>query len=180
MPVHKKLHLLVILLCILVICGCGKVKQAVTAEGATPQAATSASPTPTATPIAAKSIQMILYYGNENGDDLAAKEVTLMQSPTGTPYLEALNALTKSPDTHSVALFAGFTFLSAELKDGVLNIDLTLPKAKLGAPGEELLLNALKKTMFQFKEIKAIEVLVNGKRVESLLGHVELSHPIIK
>jgi spore germination protein GerM len=180
MPVHKKhIPLLIVFLSILVICGCGKVKQAVIAASSTPEAVASAAPT--ATPITVKQTQMNLYYGNENGDALVAKEVTLKQSSTETPYLEALNDLTKSPDTQSVALFAGFTFISAELKDGVLNIDLTLPKAShLGAPGEELLINALKKTMFQFKEINAIEVLVNGKKVESLLGHVELSHPIIK
>jgi spore germination protein GerM len=173
--------LLIVFLSILVICGCGKAKQAVTSASAMPEAMTTASPAPTASPIANKSTQMNLYYGNENGDALVAKEVTLKQSSTETPYLEALNDLTKSPDTQSVALFAGFTFISAELKDGVLNIDLTLPKAShLGAPGEELLINALKKTMFQFKEVNAIEVLVNGKKVESLLGHVELSHPIIK
>jgi spore germination protein GerM len=175
MPVHKKhIPLLVVFLCILVICGCGKVKQAATAASATPKAVASTAPT-------AAPIQMNLYYGNENGDDLVAKEVTLKQSSTETPYLEALKYLTKSPDKQSIALFAGFTFISAELKDGVLNIDLTVPKAsQLGAPGEALLINALKKTMFQFKEINAIEVLVNGKKVDSLLGHVELSHPIIK
>jgi hypothetical protein len=95
--------------------------------------------------------------------------------------MEALKALTKSPDNQAVALFEGFTFLRAEQKDSMLTIDLSLPKeSHLGAPGEELLLNSLKKTMFQFKEINEIEVLVDGKKVESLLGHMGLPHPITR
>jgi hypothetical protein len=171
--------ILLILGCILLLMGCGKVKQTANTESAKP--ADSLSPVATAAPEAAKPITVILYYGNDNGDELVPKEVTLTPSSITTQYLEVLNALTKSSDEKAVALFEGFTFHSAELKDGILNVDLTLPKeSKLGAPGEDLLLQSLKKTLFQFKELNAIEVLVDGKKVESLLGHVELPHPIVK
>jgi hypothetical protein len=182
MSVYKKLMpTLLILACFLVLAGCGKAKEAVSAASPSPEVSATALPTPTATPVAAKPTQLNLYYGNAEGDALVTKEVTLESSSAASPYLEALNALTKSPDDQSVALFAGFTFQSAELKENTLNIDLTLPvEPQLGAPGEELLLDSLKKTIFQFEEVQAIEVLVNGQKVESLLGHVDLPHPIVK
>jgi hypothetical protein len=182
MSVYKKLiPMLLILACFLVLAGCGKAKQAVTAASILPEVTSTALPTPTATPVSAKPTQLNLYYGNEAGDALVTKEVTLEQSSAVSPYLEALNALAKSPDDQKVALFTGFTFQKAELKEGTLNIDLTLPvEPQLGAPGEELLLESLKKTMFQFEEVLAIEVLVKGQKVESLLGHVDLPHPIVK
>jgi hypothetical protein len=173
--------MLLILGCFLLLMGCGKVKQMATADNVSPKPAASISPVPSTSPEPGKPITLILYYGNTNGDELVPKEVTLKPLTTTSQYLEALNALTKSTDEKAVALFEGFTFLSAERKDSTLNIDLTLPKeSKLGAPGEDLLLQSLKKTLFQFKELNAIEVLVNGKKVESLLGHVELPHPIVK
>jgi hypothetical protein len=181
MSVHKKLiPMLFILACFLVLVGCGKTKHAVTAASVTPEVTSTALPTPTAAPVDAKPTQLNLYYGNQEGDALVTKAVTLEQSSSSI-YLDALNALSKNPDDQSVALFAGFTFKSAELKGSTLNIDLTLPvEPKLGAPGEELLLESLKKSMFQFEEVQAIEVLVNGQKVESLLGHVDLPHPIAK
>jgi hypothetical protein len=182
MSVYKKLiPMLFILACLLVLAGCGKSKHAVTAAGVTPEVTATALPTSTAAPADAKPKQLNLYYGNQEGNALVTKAVTLKQSSSSSIYLDALNTLTKSPDDQSFALFAGFTFQSAELKGNTLNIDLTLPvEPQLGAPGEELLLESLKKSMFQFEEVHAIEVLVNGQKVESLLGHVDLPHPIIK
>jgi hypothetical protein len=179
---NKKLvSLLCIVSCIVVLSGCGKVKQTVTAGSATPEVIQSATSAHTETPEPVKTIQMNLFYGNEEGDGLVSKAVALDPAKDKTVYLEALNELTKSPDDQSVALFAGFSFLSAELKESTLTIDLILPKeSQLGAPGEGLLLDSLKKTMFQFTEIHAIEVLVNGQKVESLLGHMDLPHPIEK
>ncbi|WP_162463168.1 GerMN domain-containing protein [Paenibacillus psychroresistens] len=179
---YKKLMpLLVILSCILVLAGCGKTKEAVSAASTSPEVSATALPTPLATPEAAKPTLMNLYYGNEDGDALVSKEVSLASTSNLSAYIEVLNGLTKSPDDQSVALFDGFTFQSAELKGSTLTIDLTLPaEPQLGAPGEELLIESLKKTMFQFEEVQAIEVLVNGQKVESLLGHVDLPHPIAK
>jgi ABC-type glycerol-3-phosphate transport system substrate-binding protein len=173
--------MLLILGCFLLLMGCGKVKQTNTAAEGSSNPDVSVSPVPTIAPEVGKPITIILYYGNENGDELVPKEVTLEPSTNTSQYLETLNALTKSSDEKAIALFDGFTFHSADLKDSTLNIDLTLPtESKLGAPGEDLLLQSLKKTLFQFKELSAIEVLVDGKKVESLLGHVELPHPILK
>jgi hypothetical protein len=173
--------MLIILGCFLLLMGCGKVKQTATADNTSPVPAATASSAPTAAPEAVEPITLILYYGNENGDELVAKEVTIKPATKTSQYLEVLTALTKSSDDKQFPLFEGFSFLSAERKDNTLNINLTLPKeSQLGAPGEDLLLQSLKKTLFQFKELSAIEVSVDGKKVESLLGHVELPHPIVK
>jgi hypothetical protein len=163
----------------MILFGCGKTKQVSPAVSEGPQGIILASLAPTSTPEASKPVILTLYYGNVLGDELVHKDVTLEPALASSIYLEALKALTKSPDDQAVALFEGFTFLSAEQKDSTLTIDLTLPKeSQLGAPGEDLLLNSLEKTMFQFKEINEIEVLVDGQKVQSLLGHMELPHPI--
>lgn len=45
---------------------------------------------------------------------------------------------------------------------------------------EQFALEALKNTLFQFDEVKSIELLVDGEVVESLIGHAELEHPILR
>lgn len=66
-----------------------------------------------------------------------------------------------------------------KLSDGTLTVDIHIPDdARLGAGGEAFAIEALTKTLFQFDEIKAIDVLVDGQAAESMMGHVTLEHPI--
>ncbi|MEX2460346.1 MAG: GerMN domain-containing protein [Paenibacillaceae bacterium] len=177
----KLITVLCIVGCVIVLGGCGKGKQSITAANATPDVTISTTSVSTSMLETPKLMQMNLFYGNVEGDALVEKTVALKPDSVEPPYLEALNGLTKSPDDQCVALFAGFTFQSVVLKGNALTIDLSLPKESLlGAPGEVLLLEALQKTMFQFTEIQSIEVLVNGQKVESLLGHMDLPHPIAR
>ncbi|MGG1615061.1 GerMN domain-containing protein [Paenibacillus phoenicis] len=66
-------------------------------------------------------------------------------------------------------------------ESGLLTIDIHLPdEAHLGAGGESLAIEALKNTMFQFDEVQQIELTVDGQQVESLMGHVDLEHPMTR
>ncbi|MFD0694756.1 GerMN domain-containing protein [Paenibacillus sp. GCM10027628] len=157
--------------------------------GATPQPTTqvqspavqSPQPTPTATPEALKQKKVKAYYSDQDEMKLIEKEVTVSFKQDGDVYEAALNALKTSDDAKAVSLFDDmkFTNVTLDKAKGDLKIDLKFgPKTQLGAPGEDLFLQALKKTVFQFPEIKSIYVLKDGKQVESLMGHLELPYPI--
>lgn len=121
------------------------------------------------------------YYGNAQGDQLVETTSQISYKNDSDKYLAALNALKTSPDPKLVALAQGFTFRSAVLKNGQLTVDLTIDQdGQWGAPAEELTLQALKKTMFQFNEVDRIDILVDGKQAESLMGHLDLPHPITR
>ncbi|GFN30718.1 GerMN domain-containing protein [Paenibacillus xylaniclasticus] len=93
----------------------------------------------------------------------------------------ALDALQQQGDGNAVSLWSEAEFLSSELKEGVVTINIHLPEgSRLGASGEVMALEALKKTMFQFDDVKSIDLLVDGEAVDSLMGHEELPHPIVK
>ncbi|RCX23366.1 sporulation and spore germination protein [Fontibacillus phaseoli] len=96
-------------------------------------------------------------------------------------YLAALKTLKESGSSDLIPLWGKVEFHTAKLENGELSIDITLPdEARLGAGGEVLALDALKQTMFQFQEVKSIELLVDGKQVDTLMGHEELEHPMIR
>ncbi|MBG9791053.1 periplasmic component [Paenibacillus dendritiformis] len=94
-------------------------------------------------------------------------------------YREALKALQTSDNPEDTPLWKKIEFKSAKLSDGTLTVDIHIPDdARLGAGGESFAIEALTKTLFQFDEIKAIDVLVDGQAAESMMGHVTLEHPI--
>lgn len=164
------------------ISGCGQGKQpnnnAAQPSTVTQPTASPASPSPSATPAALeKSIQA--YYADDTASKLVARAVTIRYAEEKAKYAEAFKALQTSPDKQLVALFDGIALKSAAEKDGALVLDVSIkPEGRLGSGGEALLLQALKQTMFQFAELKTIDVLVDGKQVESLMGHMDLPHPM--
>ncbi|MEW9698913.1 GerMN domain-containing protein [Paenibacillus sp. SI8] len=171
----------------LTVAGCGQ--KVALIGGATPQptmnteAPVVQSPQPAATPTAdaMKHQKVKAYYSDQDEMKLVEKEVEISYKLDGTPYEAALNVLTKSDDAKALTLFDDmkFTSVAFDKAKGELKIDLKFgPKTQMGAPGEELFLQALKKTVFQFPEVKSLFVLKDGKQVESLMGHLELPFPI--
>ncbi|MDQ0898402.1 lipoprotein [Paenibacillus sp. V4I7] len=166
---------------------CGQKGQLV--GGATYQATTEVptpttvvqSPAPTPTPEPLKQKKVKVFYSDQDEMKLIEKEVTISYKQDADVYEAVLNALKKSDDPKAIPLFDDLTFTSTSFDKvkGELKIDLKFgPKTQLGAPGEELFLQALKKTVFQFPEVKSLYVLKNGKQVDSLMGHLELPYPI--
>ena len=49
-----------------------------------------------------------------------------------------------------------------------------------GSTGEELLVGSVVKTLTEFPEVKQVRFLVDGKEIETLSGHMDLSVPIKK
>ncbi|WP_058304525.1 GerMN domain-containing protein [Gorillibacterium timonense] len=147
-------------------------------EAASPAATSTISEAPTATP-EQKTETIKAYYANADGTELVEKTVTIQADKADDKYLNTLKVLTSTDDSNLFPLAKGLQFKSAELEDGTLTVDLSiLDEGRLGSGGEVLLMDALQKTVFQFAEINALEILVDGKQIESLMGHVELEHPI--
>lgn len=126
-----------------------------------------------------KQLKLKVYYGDSEMEKLLEQEATVTVKQDSDKYAAVLKALTATADSKQIALLKGFQIKSAVLKDGQLNVDVSMaPEAHLGSGGEQLVLEAIQKTLFQFNEVTAIELLLDGKQVESLMGHMELPHPI--
>lgn len=167
----------------LVAAGCGaKERNAASTPSATGTTAVSAAPSQstapaTPSPVQEKEMAIKAYYGPSNGDNtaLVEKQVSIKFDKDENKYLAALNALKKSPSADAVSLCPKTSFLSAKLSSGKLSVNLNIPdEDRLGSAGEGLLLDAFRKTLFQFNEVETFEILVNGKKPDSLMGHFEL------
>ncbi|WP_025721197.1 GerMN domain-containing protein [Paenibacillus sp. 1-18] len=124
--------------------------------------------------------QITVYYTDtqENGLKEEKKEITYPSELE--KYQKAFEALQKSGNSALIPLWSDkISVHKIKLDNGALTFDISLPdEARLGAGGEELAIDALKKTMFQFNEIKTLDLLVDGQSLESLMGHVDLDHPM--
>jgi len=145
----------------------------------------SAQPAPTATPQqtapAKQQLQVKAYFGDDNLSQLIEQETTITYDAADGPYAAALAVLKQPQEAGATSLFAGVTFnkVAFDAAKSELTVDLSLgADGQLGAPGEDLFLQALKKTVFQFQEVQSLVVLKDGGAVESLMGHMDLPNPI--
>ncbi|MCT2195530.1 GerMN domain-containing protein [Paenibacillus sp. MB22_1] len=122
-----------------------------------------------------------VYFTDDQMLELSKESREISYPAKQDKYLAALKALQAPSNASQFSLWGKAEFHSADFKEGTVTVDLTLPdEARLGAGGEALALDALKNTLFQFDEVQAIDVLVDGSPVDTLMGHVELTHPLVR
>lgn len=74
----------------------------------------------------------------------------------------------------------GTELLGVQVKDGLANVDFSREfrdNFTGGSEGEALIIAVILRTMAQFDEVKKVQILVEGKPIDSL-GHADLSQPL--
>ncbi|MFC3745924.1 GerMN domain-containing protein [Paenibacillus sp. GCM10012306] len=141
------------------------------------------APTATEKPAAVekKSQSIDVYYTDPQLMDLVAAKATIHFADPVEKYSDAFKALQSSDNQEQIPLWGKIELKSLKFEDGQILMDIHKPQdAQLGAGGESMAMTALAKTYFQFDEVKSIEMLVDGQKVESLMGHVDLEHPMTR
>lgn len=125
-----------------------------------------------------KSETITVYYTDPDLMELKKGTSEIKFKNDKEKYTAAFKALQSSGNDQLVPLWEKAELKSVEFGDGKLTIDMHLPdEARFGSSGEAFAVDALKQTFFQFKEVQSLQLLVDGKQVESLMGHVTLENP---
>ncbi|WMT42749.1 GerMN domain-containing protein [Paenibacillus sp. D2_2] len=128
-----------------------------------------------------KTAKIETYFSDDQMLELQKVEQEITYSSDDDKYLAALKALQSTSDQKLFPLWGKAVFNSAQIQNGEVVVNLSLPnEARLGAGGEAMALDALKQTLFQFSEVKSIQLLVDGQEVDTLMGHVELEQPLTR
>lgn len=98
-------------------------------------------------------------------------------------YLETVNALIEGPKTSDLVktIPDGVEVLNISKNNDTIQVDFSEEIIKNhwgGSSGEILTVYSIVNTLTQFEDIKKVEILVEGKEVETLVGHMDLSVPI--
>ena len=130
----------------------------------------------------AESITVKLYYPDEQGMGLKTESRTIKVTDNDkyTATVQALMAGTKEKGlTNIIPKQAKLN--SVTVKKNVAYVDFSQGLVKSfvgGSTGEEMLVGSVVNTLTEFPEIKAVQILVDGKKIDSLSGHLDLSEPI--
>lgn len=129
----------------------------------------------------AKTESIKVYYTDPELMELVEGTANISYKEDDEKYEAAYKALQKSDNAEMIPLWEKIELNSLKFENGALTIDVTVPdEANLGAGGESFAVDAIKKTFFQFDEVKSLQLLVDGQQAESLMGHVDLENPMTR
>ena len=123
-----------------------------------------------------------VYYPDEQGIKLIAdkRTVTLDQQEKYTAAMESLlegttekgqtNIIPKQTKLRSVKVENGTADVTGDLRKNFVG----------GSTGETMLVGSIVDTLTEFPEVKKVQILIDGKKVESLGGHMDLSQPLTR
>ena len=129
-----------------------------------------------------KTMEAEIYYPNEDGTRLLAakRKITVGEKDKYTAVMEALLESPKEPGVTSI-FPKNAKLRSVKVKDGTAEVDFDGRLVKTfvgGSTGEELLVGSVVNTLTNFPEVKRVSILLDGKPVETLSGHMDLTAPI--
>ncbi|MCU6708291.1 GerMN domain-containing protein [Paenibacillus sp. J5C_2022] len=131
---------------------------------------------------ASQETEVVIYGSDDELLQLTERKATIESEDGQDLIVKAVAELQKDGEDGQLSLWSRIVIKEIQLDDdGAVTIDIHIPdEARLGAPGERLLVDSLLNTLFQFPEVHTIELLVDGEVMESLMGHVELTHPFAR
>ncbi len=189
MKLQKSLFLLMLSTMLLLTAGCdqqgGNEPPKASVSETAPAGGSSSKPADTDTTAKAKAPQTVevdLYYPDAEGMKLVAvhKKLEVGQSD---PYTVAVQELMKKPaDKKLTGIFPKAAKLRSVTLKGdtaVVDFDSSIKKGfSGGSTGEEFLVGSVVNTLTNFPEIKKVQILLDGREVESLAGHMDLTRPL--
>ena len=130
----------------------------------------------------AEKIGIKVYYPDDNGMKLVAETRTVETTQDGK-YKAAMESLLSGTKAKGVVtIIPKKTKLkSVAVKDGIATVDFSEDLVKNfagGSTGEEMLVGSIVNTLTEFPEVKSVQILLEGKKIDSLAGHLDTSKPL--
>ena len=98
-------------------------------------------------------------------------------------YSNTIKELIKGPEDSSLnkTIPDGVKLLSIEVEEGLARVDFNralIDNHWGGSTGERMTVYSIVNTLTQFSDISQVLILIEGKKVETLAGHLDLSKPL--
>lgn len=129
------------------------------------------------------TVSISLYFSDQNGDYLheEKREIAMVPGLARATVQE----LIAGPRTEGLlrTIPEGTKLLDIDVENGLCRVDLSKEFKENhwgGSSGEILTVYSLVDTLTQFPTIDKVEILVQGQKVETLAGHMDLSVPVIR
>ncbi|MDD2421295.1 MAG: GerMN domain-containing protein [Heliobacteriaceae bacterium] len=127
---------------------------------------------------------LTLYFADVKGQNLVPVKRTIAK--TESVARTAVEELIKGPGANTAVLPtipAGTRLVDIALKDGVCTVNLSKEvqiNHQGGSAGETLTVYSLVNTLTQFPTVERVQLLVEGQKEESLVGHLDISQAMAR
>jgi len=148
---------------------------------------TKANDTPTPTAAASNAsetntITVVLYFGDSDGY-LQAEQRSV--NKTAGLARQTLLELCRGPRTRGLTstIPADTQLLDINIQDGLCTVNFSqelVDKHSGGSGSENATVYSIVNTLTQFSSIEQVQILVDGKVVESIAGHLDVSAPLTR
>ena len=130
-----------------------------------------------------QTLNVKVYYPDDSGLKLVEVPREILVNETTDKYTAAVETLKEEPAEENLTRIfpKNAKIRSVTVKDGLATVDLdgNIKKGFVGgSTGEEFLIGSIVDTLTAFPEVKSVKFLVDGKEVETLSGHMDLSAPL--
>lgn len=130
-----------------------------------------------------KTVDFTVYRVPKNGNLKLLPEKVHYAIGNKTMAEGALEALVKTEPTSKTMqnLFpAGTVVKGVTVKDGIAyaNFNQAFAKKGQGSYNENMMVNAIVATLTELPEIKKVQILVEGKKIATISGHLDLLDPL--
>lgn len=128
-----------------------------------------------------KTMQLVVYQATKDAMYLVPEihKVPVNSHPARTA-MELLLAGPKNPELVGV-IPEGTQLNNLSVKEHTAYVDFNdklIKKNAGGSTNEMLLVGAIVNTLTEFHDIQQVQILVNGKKVETISGHMDTSEPL--
>ncbi len=128
--------------------------------------------------------QVDIFFSSEDGEYLRAERWGIRPGTTESEIREALAALIKGPrnSRYGKTLPVGVRLLNVNVKDStaIANFSSEIIRNHPGGSSGELqtIYSIVDTITLNFKNIKDVQILVEGKKEKTLAGHIDISLPL--
>jgi germination protein M len=128
-------------------------------------------------------ITIKVYYPNEDGTKLLAVSRKVRTDKDTDKYTAAMKSLLSGTTAKGQVdiIPKAAKLRGIKVENGTARVDFTQELVKSfsgGSTGESMLVGSIVDTLTEFPEVKAVQILVNGKEVETIAGHMDTSVPV--
>lgn len=128
-------------------------------------------------------VDIVLYFADQNGDYLKAEKRQIEMVP-GLARA-TVEELIKGPKEKGLTrtIPQGTAVRDINIEKGLCRIDLSKQFKDNhwgGSSGEILTVYSLVDTLTQYDTIEKVEILVEGQKIETLAGHMDLTSPVFR
>ena len=131
----------------------------------------------------AQTMNVKVYYPDDSGMKLVEVEREIIIDDSTDKYTAAVETLLEDPGEENLTKIfpKNAAIRSVTVENGLAIVDLDggfLKNFVGGSTGEEFLIGSVVDTLTNFPEVKQVKFLVDGKEIETLSGHMDLSTPL--